>query len=500
MKLPPSYRNWLSAFGTVTALCGFLAFFVLQIISLIINENIVYLGLLTYIIIPGFIVLGLVAIPIGMYRKRKQIKKEGLPAQEGWPKIDLNDTATQNAITIFVVVSVVFVLLTVVGTWKAYHYSESVAFCGTLCHQVMEPEHTTYQNSPHARVKCVECHVGEGADWLVKSKISGLRQVFKTIAGSYPRPIPTPIENLRPARETCERCHWPEKFYAHKIRNEKHFIADSANTEWNIILKMKVGADHASLGNTSGSHWHINTDYEIDYVYDDDKRESIPWVRLINKVTGDVMVFVDEENPLPDSTVMTLPTRVMDCMDCHNRPSHNFLSPPIYVNNLLAANGHLQAIPWFKKSAMEALNDPYNTLDSAFLGIRETMLSWYSNEYPELLQQHNAEISNAVGLIQKAFALNAFPKMGVTYSNYPQHIGHMETKGCFRCHDDKHTTTDGRVISKDCNLCHTIIGQGTVSSFATSDINSGLEFTHPVDIGSDWKDYFCSDCHNTLFP
>src|SRR5512147_2459048 len=105
----------------------------------------------------------------------------------------------------------------------------------------MNPEFTAYRLSPHARVACVDCHVGTGATWYVRSKLSGLRQVYAVLTNSYDRPIPTPITDLRPARETCEECHWPEKFYARQLRNTKHYLTDSANTEWNISLQMKIG-------------------------------------------------------------------------------------------------------------------------------------------------------------------------------------------------------------------------------------------------------------------
>ncbi len=500
MNLPNSYRNWMSMSGTVIAICGFLAFFLLLLITSISGSEAVYMGLLIFLITPGFIIGGLLLIPIGMSLERRRMKRTGAVSSKDWPRIDLNIKATRNAVLVFITVTIVFVILTVIGTWKGYHYTESVEFCGKLCHQVMDPEYTTYQNSPHARVKCVECHVGEGADWMVKAKISGIRQVFKSILGTYPRPIPTPIRNLRPARETCEKCHWPQKFYTQLIRTEKYFLADSANTEWNIILKMKIGAEHEAMGNISGSHWHINPNYQIEYIFDDDKRESIPWVKLKDLRSGSETVFVDEENTLADSSLAAFSPRTMDCMDCHNRPSHNFLSPPIYVNKLLAGSPELTNIPWIKKSAMKTLSNIYPNIDSALAGIKQNMTDYYTIKHPEVLKSHTDQIDKAITGVQNAYSKNAFPRMKVTYLDFSQHIGHMETKGCFRCHDDKHKSPEGKVISKDCKLCHTIIGQGEKNKFALTDVNSSLDFIHPIDIGDEWQVSFCSDCHNNLFP
>lgn len=222
-----------------------------------------YIGLFIYIIFPMVLVVGLILIPIGIFFERKRIKRKGIKDVSTWPRIDLNDSRYRNAFLIFVLTTFVFIFLSAIGTYEAYHYSESVEFCGTLCHKVMEPEYVAYQNSPHARVACVECHVGPGVDWFVRSKLSGLYQVYAVTTGIYPRPIPTPVKSLRPARETCEKCHWPEKFYAHKNRLEKHYLEGKENKEWDISLNMKIGSDHSALGLIEGIHWHINPDSQV---------------------------------------------------------------------------------------------------------------------------------------------------------------------------------------------------------------------------------------------
>lgn len=496
MKLPRTYYNYISYLGTITALIAWITiiFFVIQI-NIFGVEN-VYFDLFAYMVTPGFLVLGLILIPFGMWRKKRKLKKGVEISDDKLLVIDLKDKKTRNAILIFSVVTVFFVLFTVMGSYKGFHYTESVEFCGTLCHDVMEPEYVAYQHSPHAKVKCAECHVGEGVDFYVKSKMSGLRQVYKNFLGTFNRPIETPIANLRPARETCEKCHWPQKFYTNKIRNEKYYLADSANTEWNVIMKMRIGSDHSALGNTEGIHWHINNDVEITY-QSDEKRKTIPWVRYFNKKTGKETIFLEGDTSIHPTVkeVANSEKRVMDCMDCHNRPSHRYLAPSNYVNSLFAGNQISKSVPYLKAAAMEGLNDVYSTKDSARMGIEKQITDFYKTSYPDLFTKYQKEIKSAISAIQTEFSYNTFPEMKVRYTAYPMNIGHLEFNGCFRCHDDKHKSADGKVISKDCNLCHTIIGQGASDSIKYSTINSTLEFQHPVDIGEEWKTTNCSECH-----
>ncbi len=235
-RLPPSFYNWTSIIGVTIAIISLFMIGFLFVVSIFLAEGSSYLGLVMWIVLPTFLVLGLLIIPVGMVIKSRKDKRLKVTYDKAWPKIDLNEVATRNAVMIFGVGTIFFLLLSAVGSYEAFHYTESVEFCGTLCHQVMDPEYVAYQNSSHAKVSCVECHVGSGADWYVRSKLAGLYQVYAVLANVYPKPIPTPVRNLRPARETCEECHWPEKFYARQLVVEKHYLADEANTEWDISL------------------------------------------------------------------------------------------------------------------------------------------------------------------------------------------------------------------------------------------------------------------------
>jgi hypothetical protein len=364
----------------------------------------------------------------------------------------------------------------------------------------MSPEYTTYLHSPHARVKCVECHVGEGASWYVKSKLSGLYQVYATLFNIYPRPIETPIKNLRPARETCEKCHWPQKFYARNLRSEKGYLTDSLNTEWDITLMMKIGPTYSAMGLLEGIHWHINPNVRIEYVASTKDRESIPWVRFTNLKTGVVQIFQDTENVLSKKALDSLEVRTMDCMDCHNRPSHSYKSAPFFVDNAILTGDIPQELPFIKKVSMNVLKGPFSNTDSTLIYITDSIHNFYRSLFPEIWNSKKEEIDKAISGIEAAFAMNIFPEMRVTSGSYLNHIGHLESDGCFRCHSDRHKSDKGVVISKDCNLCHTIIAQGPANKAQYAPLNESLIFQHPVDIKDNWKTYFCTECHRTLYP
>jgi nitrate/TMAO reductase-like tetraheme cytochrome c subunit len=498
MKNPRAFYNWISLTGFVLTANSLILILILFIFSILSEQSNTYLGLFIYIILPAFLVLGLILIPLGLViniRKKKVIEQSEGP----WPIIDLNQKRDRATIAKISIITMVFLVASAMGSYRAFQYSESVEFCGKLCHQVMEPEYVTYQHSAHARVTCVECHVGEGADWYVKSKMSGLYQVYSVLFKKYPRPIATPIHNLRPARETCERCHWPEKFYSRKLRSQRSYLTDSANTEWNVSLLMKIGPEFSPMGLTEGIHWHINKDFNIEYASSSKNRESIPWVRLTNKKTGEVKTFIDEENPLDKKGLDTLEKRSMDCMDCHNRPSHLYKSAPEYTDNALISGLLPKDIPYLKMAAMEALKIPYYDKDTAMLEIEKTILAYYTDEQPEVLSKEEKRIRKAIASIQGEYKLNAFPHMKADASQYLNHIGHLESDGCFRCHSDRHKTAKGETISRDCDLCHTIIAQGPTGKIVNSSINSTLEFEHPVEIRGKWKTAFCSECHRVLY-
>jgi nitrate/TMAO reductase-like tetraheme cytochrome c subunit len=499
MRLPPTSKNWISIIGSMIAGLNLLLIILLFVISTIFNKSETNLGLFIYVILPGFMILGLVMIPLGMIIARRRTKRASAEEKSRLPVVDLNDPRHRNAFVIFTIATIVILFLSTYGSFEAYHLTESVEFCGTLCHKVMEPEFTAYQNSPHANVTCVDCHVGSGASWYVKSKLSGLHQVYAVLTKTYPTPIETPLHDLRPARETCEKCHWPQKFYSRTLVTNKYFLADSLNSEWDVMLQMKIGPEYKGMGFNEGIHWHINPDVNIEYISDNDKREVITYVRYTNKATGEITVFRNPDTPVSDSLLSASEKRTMDCIDCHNRPSHNYKSPPVYFDKAMLTGDISVNIPFIKKASMDILRNTFNSKDTAMLQISEHILNFYKTGYPEIYAAYSETIGKSISSIQKAFSQNTFPSMKVTYDVYPEHIGHLETEGCFRCHNDAFTSDKGEKITRDCNLCHTIIGQGKPGMMQYTTVRETLEFQHPVDIGTAWKEANCSECHRYLY-
>jgi NapC/NirT cytochrome c family, N-terminal region len=496
LKLPSSVYNWISLSGAVIAIISLFMIIFLFAISFFLDRGGSYLGLVIYILLPSFLVVGLILIPIGMmiYFNRSKTEERKLPY------INLNQDTHRNAFMIFISGTIIFLFISAIGSYEAFHYTESTEFCGTLCHSVMQPEYVAYQNSSHARVKCVACHVGEGADWYVRSKMSGLYQVYAVLANVYPKPIETPISNLRPARETCEECHWPQKFYSRKLKLEKHFLPDEENTEWDISLIMKIGPTDDAKGLIEGIHWHINSDVKIEFVSLDDKEQEIPWVKYTNTKNGEEKVFIDENLDFSLDMLDSLTIRTMDCIDCHNRPSHTYNPPALFVNNALSRGDIPKELPEVKSLSMEICGEDFESTDSALSYIEITMNEFYKNNYSEIFDSNYSIINKAIVGLQEEFKKNIFPEMAVRWDAYPNNIGHLEFNGCFRCHSDEHMSENGDAISKNCNLCHAISAQGPPDNLFMANFNESLEFKHPEDIDEEWKEGVCIDCHTGLNP
>jgi hypothetical protein len=334
---------------------------------------------------------------------------------------------------------IVFMLSSGFGSYQAFQYTESVVFCGKLCHEVMQPEYTAYQSSPHARVKCAECHIGEGAGWFVKSKLAGAYQVYAVLANVYPRPIPTPIKNLRPAQETCEHCHWPQYFFSEKKRQKTYFKKDEKNTPWTISLLMKIGGGSPDMGPTAGIHWHMNIMQDITYISKDPARQQIPWIRTVDK-KGNVTEYFSTDMPIKPEEIDSKEKHKMDCIDCHNRPSHVYNAPTQSLDQALALKQIDPTLPNVKSISVEALSYKYSTKQKAIDSIRTTIENYYGTNYKDIAISRTDVIKNAVLEVQKIYTRNFFPEMNVSWKNYPENIGHMTNIGCFRCHDGKHVS------------------------------------------------------------
>ena len=498
MHLPKSSKNLVTIAGVIIAIASLAIIVILFLVSTYIFPNNSYLGVFIYMGLPALLVFGLLLIPIGMVRAKKQEKLVGDRAGT-YPLWDFNKPSTRNAAAIFLVGTIILAILSSIGSFQAFHITESNEFCGKICHVTMKPEYTAYQNSPHSRVNCVECHVGSGAGWYVRSKVTGLYQVYAVLTNQIPHPIQTPIQSLRPAMETCEHCHWPQKFYDRKQKNKISYLADETTSAWNIQLQMKTSASHSAQGIAQGIHWHINPDVKIEYRTSVINREKIPWVKYTNLKTGESTIFEDTKDKLKPSQLDSLEVRRMDCIDCHNRPSHNYKTPQGFIDELITAGKIPRTLPDVKIVAMNVLNQDYSTTDSAMMGIKKQVNEYYTSMYPKLVASKKKDIEQIIAGIQEGFSQNVFPEMGVKWTAHPNHLGHLETIGCDRCHNDLHKSVSGKVISRDCNLCHNIVAQGPDSAMQISSSFKPLEFKHPVDIKDEWKTKLCSECHAKLY-
>ncbi len=498
--LPSLTHNWISFIGAVISLVAGVCIVFLLVFSLVARGINPYLGILLYMIMPVFLVGGLLLVPMGMFVRWRGLQKRGQIAYHKWPHIDLNNKGHRKAALIFATGTFILAVVSAVGIYQAYHYTDSVTFCGVTCHTVMRPEFTTYQDSPHARVRCVACHIGPGAGWYARSKLSGLYQVYATLADIYPRPVPTPIRDLRPAQETCEQCHWPRQFYGGQQRQFDSYLYDKMNTHWQINMLVKTGGGSPRTSQTSGIHWHMNIEIKVEYVARDRQRQDIPWIRVTNRETGRVKVYRDRSRSLSLKEFQYVRPWTMDCMDCHNRPSHSFHSPDYAVNLAILTGKIDRDLPEIKAVAVKAIAKEYTTSFDARREIEKTFSDYYREKYPSTYSRKKKEIEKSASAVLTAFTRNIFPEMKARWSDYPDNIGHFIFKGCMRCHDGKHKSDEGDAIPNDCRICHIIFSQGGPESSGVADFRTGLEFKHPVDIGDAWKGGACYECHTGSGP
>lgn len=483
-KSPGLGRNPLSAAGAVIAFVALTnTLFLIYIDGRQAHAN-PYLGILAWIVAPAILSFGILVYLAGMLLERRRRRRRAPEEVTEYPRIDLNVRRTRLIVAATFAGIIVFVTLSVIGSYQAYHYTESNAFCGTACHHVMSPEYTAYKRSPHARIGCVECHVGGGATWYVRSKVTGSHQLFSVLTGKYPRPIPTPVDNLRPANETCGQCHWAEKFFGTQLKVFNHYQYDEQSTPREVRMLIKTGGGAPGSGMANGIHWHMNLANEVTYVATDRQRQDIPWVRIKDR-NGHVTEYLTEGSKLTAAQIAKMPARRMDCIDCHSRPAHNYVSPDRSVDRALLAGTIDRSLPFAKQQAVTVLSKDYPSTEQAVRAIGDDYRAYYAKTYPAVYASRKASVDRSVAALQQIFTTTRFPEMRVDWRAHRDNVGHMYSPGCFRCHDDQHVSRDGKRISKDCTLCHTVLG----------DSDAKAEFQHPVDLG-DLRNLNCADCHS----
>jgi NapC/NirT cytochrome c family, N-terminal region len=416
-----------------------------------------YIGILVFLILPGIFVLGLLLIPLGIWLRRRSLLGAGkLPGI--YPAIDLQLPVLRRTLEWVILATVLNLLIVGTASYRGVEYMDSTGFCGTTCHRVMDPEYTAYQNSPHAHVACVECHIGPGAPWFVRSKLSGLRQVFAVTFHTYSRPIPAPVKYLRPARETCEHCHWPQRFTGDKFLVNTSYKEDEKNTPQTDVLLMKVGG--RTWQGSVGIHGrHLADTTRIRYISTDAQRQVIPVIYYTDD-KGKTTEFISTDAKPTQQQLDQGEHRAMDCIDCHNRPTHAFDVPENAVDKQMSLGRISPELPYIRKKAVEVLKVDYPTRDVAQQRIIGELNNFYRTNYPDIYQSRRTLVQQAGEEVAKIYLRNIFPDMRLTWGTHPNNLGHNDSPGCFRCHDGSHTSADGQTITNDCSACHQVLATG----------------------------------------
>jgi len=458
--------------GAITSASGatMIGYWLVQIVGRP-NAN-PYLGIIFFLLLPALFIVGLLLIPIGVFLRHKKLQKAGqIPVE--FPKVDLNDRMFRHGLDIVLVATIVNLLVVAIATYRGAAYMDSPQFCGQSCH-VMHPEYTAYKISPHSHVACVDCHIGNGAEAYFSAKVNGTKQLvevtFHPLAHfapkyipNYPTPIPSPVQSLRPARQICEGCHTPARYVGEKLLVKSSFADDEKNTETQTVLVLHLGGMD-SLSQLSGIHGvHLG---HIEYIATDPTRQTIPWVQRRNS-DGSETAFTS----LPaGSGIPKGERRLMDCIDCHNRAAHTFMTAEDALDRAMDQGGISPDLPWVHKEGLHLLNATYRTEAEASTQIPLQLAAFYRTQHPEILSAKAALVKSAGDELATLYSQNVFPFMKVTWGTHPNNIGHMRYPGCFRCHDGSHTTTNGKTIPQDCSVCHNLLAVDEAKPKVLSDL------------------------------
>jgi nitrate/TMAO reductase-like tetraheme cytochrome c subunit len=407
-----------------------------------------YIGILFDLLLPGVFVLGLLLIPLGMWLRRRSLRASGkMPAE--FPQVNLSDPIFRRGVVFVIVATFINFILVGTASYRGVAYMDSVSFCGQACH-VMYPEHTAYQLGPHANVHCTECHIGSGVGSAIRAKVNGTRQLVNVIFGTYPRPIESPVFNLRPAHAICESCHEPAKFEGEKLLVKTSFAEDEHNTKAQTVVMLHLGG-RDRFDHLTGIHGvHLG---HIEYVAADRARSSIPWVMKRNPDgTETVFATKDAGNGIPAGE-----RRTMDCIDCHNRAAHQFATAEDALNRAMSEGAISPDLPWIRKKGLELIKASYASQDEARSKIPSQLKDFYSSQHPEVLSTQGALVKSAGDALVIIYSQNVFPDMKVEWGTHPSHLGHNSYPGCFRCHDGDHNSKSGASINNDCSVCHNLL-------------------------------------------
>ncbi len=422
-----------------------------------------YIGLILFLFLPGFFLLGLILIPIGIFIQRRKLLAEGaLPSI--YPEVNFNDPMFRHALNFVIIATFINFVIVGVASYRGVAYMDTPGFCGAACHVPMQPQWVAYQHSPHSHVDCTECHVGSGAANYVHAKMAGMKQLVGVTFNTFPRPILAPLSELRPARATCEECHAPNRFIGDRLLVKTTFGDDEKNASTKTMLVLHLGGVD-SLSHLSGIHGHHLTNFQ--YTSTDSENQTIIAVDAPGP-NGTTTEYVSTDWKGPVKGVK----RTMDCMDCHNQAAHSYQTAEDAVDESMTNGSPDPSLPFVHKQGLLLIQGKYGSQDEAATKIKAGLENFYRTQYPAVWSSQHNQIEQAAATLVTIYKQNVFPEMKVTWGTYPNNIGHNNFPGCFRCHDGNHTTKDGsKTITNDCAACHNLLAVDEANPKLLSEIN-----------------------------
>jgi hypothetical protein len=412
-KLSKVFSNPVSLTGLIIAVfnIGFIVF--LSVVEAFSKRVHPYADLVIWLLLPSLVLLGVVLIIIGIKRERRR-EREGTGVERRFLVVDFNDPRHRKTAILVLMAFLLLSLLYAFAGYKTYEFTESKTFCGMMCHQVMGPEYRSHGYSVHARIACADCHVGPGAKYFLLYKLKGTRQLVDVLINRYPKPIPTPVADLRPSQDVCENCHGPKYQVNQRLESRTYFLSDKKNSRKTISLLLRMGKTEFTSERPPKMHWHSSTTEEIVYATTDPKRIDIPWIR-VKRLDGKERIYRSEGSKLSDADAAKAGKKRMDCVDCHNRQGHPYNPPDIILNALLGVGIVDPGLPEIKSVSVKALEAPYASRDEARKGIDRSIREFYRQTYPAVAKDREAAIAMAIGALQGAYDRNYDPHMQVSW-------------------------------------------------------------------------------------
>ena len=493
---PHPIYNWMSGIGAALITVGFTAVLFMLLLDLIVGPASGYAGLA--LLLPMTVMaLGLLLLVAGWLRERwRQAHGRRSSFYDTWVVDPWGLVRGRGLwfVPLVIAVGTFAVFGAGAGTVALLSASESNTFCTQACHMVMGPEATAYAETAHSRIACVECHVGAGPEGFLSAKLGGVRQLYALASNTVSRPVPTPIHAANINRALCEGCHVPARDIGYVARAHSYFLSDDASEPQRMVMMVKVGRGPNGLLPGEGVHYHMQIDKKVEFVARDEQRQEIAFVRVTD-AKGKSREYSLQTHPLSDEERASLPVHTMECIDCHSRPAHRFQPATVSVNHALEGGVLPADLPSIKEVAVRALDGGYESTPAALEGIERVVREYYQEEQPEVLEERREAVDASIAALRAIYQRTIFPEMKADWRAHPDNTGHLNSPGCFRCHNEDMQSEDGESVTTDCSTCHTILTQNDSSIGNAKNLEKGEPFVHPED-GSTFEEFtLCSDCH-----